>query len=147
MGNKIVYEKVNIDELDNTKFKKLAVLFNEVFPNIINPEDTQQNIKKCMHGEYDKDTWLLAIKNPDIIGMVTVSDIDDKHMYIYNFGVKKEFRRQGIGNTLFKTVVNDAKKRVVFSVDIHNPELIQMYRRWGATKYGSDEKYVNMRIN
>lgn len=141
MGNKITYERVSIFDLSEEKLMELATLFDEIFPGFVNLNAKRREIENNMQfEEYSDAQWLLASKGDKIVGMVANVDIRVMHSgkttvcnYMYNLGVKKEYRNKGIGHMLFKTAFVNTDKKMSFGVDKNKPELIEMYKKWGAT--------------
>lgn len=147
MGNRIVYEAVDINTLDDVRFKELTGLYQQIIPGVVNMQDTRENMTKSMHGDYMNAKWVLATKNNSIVGMVTYADVSDTKCYMFNLNVKKEFRRQGIGKKLFKNVLFHNKKKVTLSVAVERPELVKMYQKWGCHVSFTGYQYVHMEAN
>lgn len=144
MGNRIVYEAVDINTLDDARFKELTGLYRQITLGVVDMQDTRENMTKSMHGDYMNAKWVIATKNNRIVGMVTYADVSDTKCYMFNLNVKEEFRRQGIGKKLFQHVLMHNKKKVTLSVAVERPELVKMYQKWGCHVSFTGYQYVHM---
>ena len=110
-------------------------LFVESIPNLHN-----QKLKEQGKGE---SLWLIAWKNKLPLGHVQLrlKKLKEKGCaHIESLGVKKDFRKKGIGTRLTKFAENLARKKgfkkIGLSVEINNKFLKELYSKMGYKDWG-----------
>jgi len=90
--------------------------------------------------------FIVAQSNNSVIGYAVAWKISDE-IQINSISVKKNFRKQGIGNKLLAEIIkNDADKvysTAVLDVKSKNTEAINFYTNNGFTKTGIRKNYYN----
>lgn len=90
-------------------------------------------------------------ENDEVLGMtlyyLTYSTWKGKMMYLEDFVVRPEYRRQGIGKLLFDGIIKEAKKQhckiMKWQVLDWNESAIRFYKKYNAT---FDEEWYNVKL-
>lgn len=82
-------------------------------------------------------TVFVALSDDEVIGFGGVQTVLDE-AYITNIAVKKEFRRQGVGDALLKSIINHCAdcSFVTLEVRVSNSAAIKLYEKSGFVSQG-----------
>lgn len=90
--------------------------------------------------------YIIAKLNKEIVGFAGVIDTVDQ-LEITNIVVKKDFRKNGIGNELLEKIIKLAKEngkdKIILEVNITNLAAIKLYEKNGFKNIGFRKKYYN----
>lgn len=91
-------------------------------------------------------TYIIAKAEGEIVGFAGVIDTIDQ-MEITNIVVKKDFRKNGIGNILINKLISiskeNKKEKIILEVNENNIPAIKLYEKNGFKKCGLRKKYYN----
>tara|TARA_Y100000589_G_C27189263_1_gene644051 strand:- start:2160 stop:2615 length:456 start_codon:yes stop_codon:yes gene_type:complete len=102
---------------------------------------TEETLEKDGFGSHPYFWLLIAEKNGEIAGLafyfIRYSTWKGKTLYLEDFIVKNEYRRQGIGTLIFEELQNIVRKEelsgIVWQVLAWNDLAIEFYKKLGAT--------------
>jgi len=91
-------------------------------------------------------------KDNEFVGYISLRIVDEK-AELLNFGVKKLYQNQGIGQKIFSFVLEDLKKEkvktLILEVRSKNHTAIHFYQKFGGKKihelknyYGDDDAHI-----
>lgn len=90
--------------------------------------------------------YIIAKINEQIVGFAGVIDTVEQ-LEITNIVVKKDFRKNGIGNKLLLELINMAKQsskeKIILEVNSNNLPAIKLYEKNGFNNIGFRKKYYN----
>lgn len=90
--------------------------------------------------------YIIAKLNKEIVGFAGVIDTVDQ-LEITNIVVKKDFRKNGIGNKLLEKLITLAKEKgkdkITLEVNSSNLAAIKLYEKNGFKNVGFRKKYYN----
>lgn len=91
-------------------------------------------------------TYIMAKLGNKIVGFAGMIDTIDQ-MEITNIVVKKDYRKNGIGNILLNKLISLAKEnkktKIILEVNENNISAIKLYEKNGFKKYGLRKRYYN----
>lgn len=131
----IKISKMNIDDL------------NKISPVLLTEFDDFWNyniFKSELENENSK--YVVAKNNDEIVGFAGIwISIDEAH--VTNIVTKKDLRKNGIGSTLLKELINLSKTlnlvSITLEVNENNLDAIKLYEKFGFEKLGIRKKYYN----
>jgi N-acetylglutamate synthase-like GNAT family acetyltransferase len=92
------------------------------------------NISGTYQKDADSNFWL-ALNNEELVGTVGLLNKTDKVAYLKRMVVKKEFRKQSLGQQLLQTAIMFAKKhgfKTIYAGTVsENPDAIKFYEHHG----------------
>ncbi len=133
-------DKVNINLItdDVGEFEELIIAFGEIFE-----EETDCPSKEYLD-ELLKSRRLLVISakvGNEVVGGLTAYilfsyQVEGASIYIYDLGVKENFRNKGIGKNLIKFLIDHSKRNNIQDIfvdteQIDNEEAIAFYNKTG----------------
>lgn len=90
--------------------------------------------------------YIIAKLNKEIVGFAGVIDTVDQ-LEITNIVVKKDYRKNGIGNELLKKLIilakENGKDKITLEVNTTNLAAIKLYEKNGFKNVGFRKKYYN----
>jgi aminoglycoside 3-N-acetyltransferase I len=130
-------KKLSREDLD--EFKRLILLFEDVFKM----EGFQMPDDAYLQQLLGKDSFFVfvALSDNNIVGGLTAYTLQQYYsklplVYVYDFAVKTEFQRQGIGKVLIASITNYCKEIGVEEVFVQADEVddyaIEFYTSTGA---------------
>lgn len=89
-------------------------------------------------------TVFVALSGDEVIGFGGVQTVLDE-AYITNIAVKKEFRRQGVGDALLKAIINRCADHsfVTLEVRVSNCAAIKLYEKSGFVSQGIRKNFYS----
>ena len=132
--------KININLVidDVYEFEKLLVAFGEIFEEDID-YPSKEYLTKLLRSEQ-----LLVITakvGNEVVGGLTAYvlvnyQVEGASIYIYDLGVKENFRNKGIGKNLIKFLIDHSKRNNIQDIfvdteQIDNEEAIAFYNKTG----------------
>ncbi|MEK7991333.1 MAG: GNAT family N-acetyltransferase [Thiotrichaceae bacterium] len=113
--------------------------------------NTEQRMREDGFGEKPCFHSFIAESNQQIIGVAlyyfSYSSWKGKSMYIDDLIVTEEYRHTGIGRSLFKVCIEEAKRQQVYKLHWQvldwNASAIDFYKKLGAT---FDAEWINCKI-
>lgn len=86
----------------------------------------------------------VALSGDEVIGFGGVQTVLDE-AYITNIAVKKEFRRQGVGEALLKSIINSCADClfVTLEVRVSNSVAIKLYEKLGFASQGIRKNFYS----
>ena len=91
-------------------------------------------------------TYIMAKLGNKIVGFAGMIDTIDQ-MEITNIVVKKDYRKNGIGNILLNKLISLAKEnkktKIILEVNENNISAIKLYEKNGFKKCGLRKRYYN----
>ena len=112
--------------------------------NYENAEDqvsiTLEDLEKDGYGSHPWFWFLVAENNQEIVGLsfywIRYSTWKGKFLFLEDFVIKQEYRRQGIGSKLFEETIKICKKLnlngMIWQVLDWNSSAIDFYKKYGA---------------
>ena len=116
--------------------KELADYENSLEEVIVSLEDLEND----GFGDHPWYWFLIAEKDNEIIGLsfywIRYSTCKGKFLFLEDFVIKKEYRKQGIGSLLFEETINICKKKdlngMIWQVLDWNHSAIEFYNKYNA---------------
>ena len=116
--------------------KELADYENSLEEVIISLEDLEND----GFGDHPWYWFLIAEKDEEIIGLsfywISYSTWKGKFLFLEDFVIKSEYRRQGVGSKLFEETINICKKQglngIIWQVLDWNNSAIEFYKKYNA---------------
>lgn len=131
----IKISKMNIDDLNIIKNNLLTDFDNFWTFDILKNELESKN-----------SLYFVAKLNDEIIGFAGIKIILDE-CELMNIVTKKSYRKNGIGNLLLNSIINEARKLKLIKINLEvsntNLTAINLYEKTGFTKVGLRNKYYN----
>ncbi len=89
-------------------------------------------------------TVFVALQGNEIVGFGGVQTVLDE-AYITNIAVKKEFRRQGVGDALLKAIISHCtySSFVTLEVRVSNSAAIKLYEKSGFVSQGIRKNFYS----
>ncbi|QOR68103.1 GNAT family N-acetyltransferase [Cytobacillus suaedae] len=85
------------------------------------PQPYDEWIKQKSTANYDQTLWFVAYAGDELVGFIICKLFDGEHIYVDRLGVKRPWRKHGIGlsliNTVFRESYQRGNKTVLISVD------------------------------
>lgn len=129
----VSYRKTRLEKLSDEQFEELLLLYDDIFPDIIEKHRSREKNTDIISTKKAK--WIFAEDKKKIVGFITMERRYD-HIFMFNFGVAKEYRNKGIGKKLFDMVTKQGMEKIEFYVDKDDEKLQKMYGKWGCKKIG-----------
>lgn len=131
----IIIEKMFLSDLDEIS-NNLTTEFDDFWNASILETELKNPFSK----------YIIAKIDSQIVGFAGVIDTVDQ-LEITNIVVKKDFRKNGIGNKLLLELINIAKesnkKEIILEVNSNNLSAIKLYEKNGFKNIGFRKKYYN----
>ena len=116
--------------------KELADYENSLEEVIISLEDLEND----GFGDHPWYWFLIAEKDEEIIGLsfywIRYSTWKGKFLFLEDFVIKGEYRRQGVGSKLFEETINICKKKdlngMIWQILDWNTSAIEFYKKYNA---------------
>ena len=101
---------------------------------------TLEDLEKDGFGEHPWYWFLVAEKDDEIVGLsfywIRYSTWKGKFLFLEDFVIKEEYKRQGIGSKLFEETINICKKKdlngMIWQVLYWNTSAIEFYKKYNA---------------
>ena len=101
---------------------------------------TLEDLEKDGFGKNPWYSFLVAEKNNEIIGLsfywIRYSTWKGKFLFLEDFVIKKEYKRQGVGSQLFEKTINICKEQelngMIWQVLDWNTSAIKFYKKYNA---------------
>ena len=101
---------------------------------------TLEDLEKDGFGEHPWYWFLVAEKDDKIVGLsfywIRYSTWKGKFLFLEDFVIKGEYRRQGVGSKLFEETINICKKQglngIIWQVLDWNHSAIEFYKKYNA---------------
>lgn len=94
-----------------------------------------------IYNDNDMKWYLDFNKEGQVIGFISIQKQKKNH-YIDNFYVIPEYRNQGIGETLLKTLLDENKDKI--NLISRNEIAINLFKKYGFEEYGHNGRYKKM---
>ncbi|WP_078546389.1 GNAT family N-acetyltransferase [Litchfieldia alkalitelluris] len=100
------------------------------------PLPYDESMKQKSTANYDQSFWFVAYAEDELVGFIICKIFDGKDIYVDLLGVKRPWRKHGIGlallNTVFRESFRRGNKTVLISVDSNSlTRANQLYERAG----------------
>ncbi len=126
---KIKTAKINSD----IKIKFLNVIDTEIFPTFWNSQPSWQNSLSAIKNTQNLHKIVGAFDKENLVGYIIYTESGR----VKQFAVRKDFRRVGIGQTLFALVQNELKDKeiIITNIDKNDRESISFLSKLGLTLF------------
>lgn len=131
----LVIDKMTLSDLNEIS-KNLTSDFDEFWNSSILESELKNPFSQ----------YIIAKLNKEIVGFAGVIDTVDQ-LEITNIVVKKDYRKNGIGNELLVELITlakeDGKDKIILEVNSTNLAAIKLYEKNGFKNVGFRKKYYN----
>lgn len=132
--------KLEINEMTLSDLKQIANKLETEFDNFWNASILESELKSTLS------KYIVAKIETEIVGFAGIIDTLDQ-FEITNIVVKKDFRKNGIGNMLLRELIKLAqtnnKDKIILEVNNTNLPAIKLYEKNGFKNIGFRKKYYN----
>lgn len=132
--------KIEIKEMTLSDLKQIENTLETEFDNFWNANILESELKNTLS------KYIVAKIKTEIVGFAGIIDTLDQ-FEITNIVVKKDFRKNGVGNALIAELIKLAqinnKDKIILEVNKTNLPAIKLYEKNGFQNIGLRKKYYN----
>ena len=133
--------KIEIKEMTLSDLKQIENTLETEFDNFWNANILESELKNTLS------KYIVAKIKTEIVGFAGIIDTLDQ-FEITNIVVKKDFRKNGVGNALIAELIklaqiNNNKDKIILEVNKTNLPAIKLYEKNGFQNIGLRKKYYN----